>query len=105
MRNITVKELKNRIDNGEVLNIIDVREKAEYDEVNINAKLVPLSELRNFDDTALEGLMDKEIIVHCRSGQRSREACMIIEQMGYTDTVNVQGGILEWLQLYPSDKI
>lgn len=105
MRNITVTELKARLANGEQLNVIDVREKGEYEEVNINAQLVPLSDLRNFDETAVEPLKDKEIIVHCRSGVRSKEACMILEQMGYTNTVNLEGGIMEWLRMYPNDKL
>lgn len=85
-----------RLDNGETLHIIDVREREEYAEDNIGAVLLPLSDLRNFEADALEDLKDQEIIVQCRSGKRSMEAGMILEQMGFTNVVNLDGGIMDW---------
>jgi rhodanese-related sulfurtransferase len=96
MDNITVEALKARVDAGETLYILDVRENEEYAESNINATLLPLSQLRTMDADAIEDWKDKEVIVHCRSGKRSLEACMLLETMGFAHTVNVLGGIMDW---------
>jgi rhodanese-related sulfurtransferase len=100
MRVITVQQLKARIDSGDTVHLIDVREPAEFAEVNIAGKLIPLGQIANAQIDELEDLRDEEVIVHCRSGMRSMQACMILEQMGFTNTVNVQGGILAWLEAY-----
>lgn len=96
MTNTTVQEVKERLDNGEQLNIIDVREPAEYYADNIGAILLPLSKLRNFEADNLEEILEQEIIVHCQAGKRSIEASMLLEQMGFTHVVNMEGGILAW---------
>ncbi len=96
MTNTNPKAVAERLDKGETLHIIDVRETAEYVEDNIGAILVPLSDLRNFEADAIEDLKDQEIIVQCRSGKRSLEAGMILEQMGFANVVNLDGGIMEW---------
>lgn len=101
MNSISVSELKTRLDNGEQLHVIDVREPNEYNEVNIKATLLPLSQLRNFDADIIESLKNEEIIVHCKSGMRSMEACNILSQMGFEKPVNLTGGIMAWLQQYP----
>ena len=44
----------------------------------------------------IEDLRNEEVIIHCRSGKRSMMACMMLEQMGFTNTVNVVGGVLDW---------
>lgn len=98
MEHINVIDLKSRLDNGEELHIIDCREQDEYDEKNIGALLLPLSQLNQMDAEPIEHLKDKEIIVHCRSGKRSMQACMILEQLGFERTVNVDGGILAWIE-------
>ena len=73
MEDITTDELKSRMDKGEKLNIIDVREPYEDEEFNIGAKLIPLATLPEamFD---MQDLKEKELIVHCRSGARSATA-------------------------------
>jgi len=96
MEHITVEELKARLDAGETLHVLDVRETGEYEEANIGALLLPLSQLRQMDTDAIEDWKDEEIIVHCRSGKRSMEACMLLETMGFAKTVNVTGGIMDW---------
>lgn len=96
MTNTTISQVKERLDNGEAIHIIDVREANEYADDNIGATLLPLSELRNFDAEAIEDFKDQELIIHCRSGKRSIEACLILEQMGFTNVVNLEGGILAW---------
>lgn len=96
MRNITVEELKARRDNGEALNIIDVREPAEYAEFNIGGKLLPLGQVMSMQLDSIEDLRDQEVIVHCKAGARSMQACLFLEQAGFTNVVNVTGGTMEW---------
>lgn len=105
MKEITVTELKNRLDAGEQLNVIDVRELEEYNEYNIGAKLIPLGNIMNMQWDEIEDLKEQELIVHCRSGKRSMQACMMLEQAGFTNTVNVTGGVMAWQELYPNDKL
>jgi rhodanese-related sulfurtransferase len=85
--------------------VVDVREPEEYQQDNINAILFPLSKLRNFDTDEIDNLKNQEVIIHCRSGKRSMEACLILEQMGFTHTVNVEGGILEWRQKFGQENL
>jgi rhodanese-related sulfurtransferase len=96
MKNISVEELKQRMDSGEKINLIDCREPHEYEEMNLGAKLIPLGKIQSMQIDEIEHLKDEEVIVHCRSGQRSMMACMIMDSMGFTNTVNVTGGILAW---------
>lgn len=96
METITVQELKQKIDAGEKINLIDCREPAEYEEYNIGGKLIPLGRFQNMDVGELEGLKEEEVIVHCRSGKRSAPACAILDTMGFTKTVNLEGGVLAW---------
>lgn len=96
MENISVIELKKRIDSGEELNIVDVREPHEHDEFNIGGILVPLGDIRAMQVDELEELKDKEVIVYCRSGNRSGQAAMILETMGFEKVINLTGGMLAW---------
>lgn len=96
MQTITVEELKARLDKGEKLNLIDCREPMEYAEFNIGGKLVPLGKIQTMQVEELEDLKDEEIIVHCRSGNRSMMACMFLDTMGFKNTKNVIGGIAAW---------
>jgi len=95
---ITVEELKEKIDKGETFNFLDVRNEYEYDEQNLGAKLIPLNELPDRLDE-IEAWKDEEIIVHCRSGARSGQAKAFLTANGYTNVRNVLGGILAWNQL------
>lgn len=92
---ITVQELKERIDNGEELNLFDVREPNEYEADNIDATLIPLGELPYRLDE-LDGMQDDEVIVHCRSGARSARAQQLLEENGFNNVRNVTGGILAY---------
>jgi rhodanese-related sulfurtransferase len=96
MQQITVEELKNRMDAGEKLNIIDCREPHEYAEFNIGAKLIPLPQIQMMQVDEIEDWKDQEVIIHCRSGKRSVTACLFLETLGFTHTVNLQGGMLAW---------
>ena len=96
MKNITVEELKEKMDSGEKINLIDCREPHEYAESNLGGKLIPLSKIQTMQVEEIEHLKDEEVIIHCRSGQRSMMACMILDSMGFSNTYNVTGGILEF---------
>ncbi|HYC39106.1 MAG TPA: rhodanese-like domain-containing protein [Chitinophagaceae bacterium] len=100
MQNITVEELKRRMDAGESLHLIDCREPQEYAEFNIGAKLVPLGKIQSMQIEELEELRDEEVIIHCRSGHRSMMACLILDTLGFRNTRNVQGGILAWQEKF-----
>lgn len=95
MSDITTDELKQRMDAGEKLNIIDVRELHEFEEYNIGAKLIPLGELPSRINE-LEQLKNEEIIIHCRSGARSNSAKMFLLDNGFANVRNVLGGMLDW---------
>jgi rhodanese-related sulfurtransferase len=101
MKSITVEELKQKIDSGEKINLIDCREPGEYAEGHIGGRLIPLGNFQNMQVDELDELKDEEVIVHCRSGRRSMMACMILDQMGFRNTYNVEGGILAWQAKYP----
>ncbi|SDG24556.1 rhodanese-like domain-containing protein [Chitinophaga filiformis] len=96
MENISATELKKRMDNGESLNIVDVREPHEHAEFNIGGILVPLGDIRAMQVDELEDLKDQEVIVYCRSGGRSGQAAMILETMGFQNVKNLTGGMLAW---------
>ena len=100
MKHITVEQLKQRMDSGEKINLIDCREPHEYAEANIGGKLVPLGKIQTMQIEDIEHLKDEEVIVHCRSGQRSMMACMALDGMGFSNTVNVTGGILAWKEKF-----
>ncbi|MFY8021703.1 MAG: rhodanese-like domain-containing protein [Bacteroidia bacterium] len=95
MNDITVHELKERMDKGEKLNVIDVRELFEFEEFNIGAQLIPLGELPG-RIAELEAYKNQELIVHCRSGARSGNAKMYLMDQGFENVRNLMGGMLAW---------
>ncbi|MGB0052539.1 MAG: rhodanese-like domain-containing protein, partial [Terracidiphilus sp.] len=90
---ITVSELKQRIDAGEDLFILDVREPFEYQIANIGGKLIPQGEV---PQRLAEIDRDREIIVQCKSGGRSQRIAEFLKQAGYPKVVNLSGGITAW---------
>jgi len=100
---ITATELKDMLDHGEDIFLIDVREPNEYEIVSIpGAVLIPKGEF--LSGAALERLpQDKRIVLHCKSGQRSAEALAVVKDAGFSDAVHVGGGVLAWInQVDPS---
>jgi rhodanese-related sulfurtransferase len=95
---ITVQDLKQRLDSGEPIHLIDVREPYEYEADNLGGQLIPLGDLPHRLDE-LDDLRDEEVIVHCRSGSRSAMAQRILEQAGFANVRNVTGGILAYRKL------
>jgi adenylyltransferase/sulfurtransferase len=90
---ITVTELKQRIDAGEAPFILDVREPFEYQIANIGGKLIPQGEV---PQRLAEIDRDREIVVQCKSGGRSQRIAEYLKQSGYPNVVNLAGGILAW---------
>lgn len=105
MKQISVEELKNRLDNGEHLHIVDVREEEEYEEDNIGAIFLPLSDIVNYEVDEIDELKQEEVILHCRSGQRSMQAAMILQSLGFENVVNLIGGIMDWRAKYGSENL
>jgi rhodanese-related sulfurtransferase len=102
MQEITVQELKEKIDNGEDFQLIDVREDFEYETSNLNGELIPLGGILIETDKISK---DKPVVVMCRSGKRSAAAIMQLEQLGYTNLSNLKGGILAWAEDIDPDMI
>ena len=96
MQEISVAELKERIDAGEELHIIDVREPDEYAAFNIGGRLIPLGRIMSMQLEDIDDLRDEELIIHCHAGKRSMQACMVLEQVGFTNVKNVTGGMVAW---------
>ena len=92
MKDITAQELKERLDKGEKPYLIDVREEWEFEEKNLNGQLIPLGTLPHRLEEIKAGKED-EIIIHCRSGKRSATAQKFLQQQGYTNVRNLEGGI------------
>lgn len=99
MQTISVEELKKRLDNGENIHLVDVREPNENAEFNIGGKLLPLGEIRNYNTESIDDIKDDEVVLYCRSGNRSGIATQILEQMGFKNVKNLTGGMLAWQQL------
>ena len=81
---------------------MDVREPHEHEAFNIGGQLVPLGRIQTMQADELDALKDQELIVYCRSGNRSGQACLILDTMGFTNTVNVVGGMLAWQEKFGS---
>ena len=90
---ITPRELKSRLDRGDGLFILDVREPHEFQICNLNGHLIPLGELPR---RVHELDSSREIVAHCRSGKRSAEAVDFLRKTGFRKILNLKGGILAW---------
>lgn len=93
MKEVSVQELKEKIDKGEDFQLIDVREDFEYQVSNLGGELIPLGGILIETDKIAK---DKEVIIMCRSGKRSAAAVMQLEAQGFTNLYNLYGGILAW---------
>ncbi|AIM35399.1 rhodanese-like domain-containing protein [Sphingobacterium sp. SG20118] len=93
MKEVTVEELKSKIDNNEDFQLIDVRETFEYEVSNLGGLNIPLSGILIEVEKIAK---DKPVIVQCRSGKRSAQAVMMLEQQGFDNLANLKGGIVAW---------
>src|SRR5712691_331637 len=95
----TVEDVKRRLDRGEKLFILDVRNPQEYQICRIvGSTLIPLPEL---PQRFAELDKNREMIVHCKSGMRSAKAVQFLRQQGFTKLKNLKGGILAWAEIDP----
>ncbi len=104
---ISVTELSELRDGDTSPFVLDVRQPDEYEAANIGGTLIPLGELPGRMDELSEHQNDERIVVHCRSGGRSAQAVEMLHAAGYTNAVNLAGGIHAWSdQIDPSvDKV
>ncbi len=96
MQPISVEELKARIDAGETLHLLDVREPFEHEDFNIGGVLLPLGKIQTLQTDDIEDWKDQEVICYCRSGNRSGQACLILVGAGFTNLKNLSGGMNAW---------
>lgn len=94
MREITVTELKAKMDAKENIQLIDVREPYEAEICEIGGMLIPMGDVVENADKIKK---DIPVIIHCRSGKRSAAVISALEtQFGFTNLYNLKGGILAW---------
>jgi len=90
---ISVQELETMRHRQDDFLLLDVREPYEYEIANLGGKLIPLQEIESNWQVIPK---DKQVVVHCRSGQRSQQAIQILEQKGFDNLLNLRGGIIAW---------
>lgn len=94
MKEISVHELRQMKDSGEDFQLIDVREPYEYDICNLGGELMPAGNILSF---APQISKEKTVVLHCRSGQRSKTAIHNLEEkFGFRNLFNLKGGILAY---------
>ena len=101
---ITVQELRQKLEAGESFIFIDVREPWEYEEFNLGAQLMPVGDIMN-KMWELEDHKADEIVVHCRSGARSGMAQGLLMANGFTNVRNLKGGVMAWMDAYGNAKV
>ena len=92
---ITVKELNERLQAGEDIFLLDVREPFERDIINIGGELIPMRALPDRLEE-IESHKNDEIVVYCRSGARSGRVVGWLRSIGYRKALNLKGGVLAW---------
>ena len=95
MADMTVEELKQRLDRGDDLFVLDVREPHEYQICNLGGHLIPLNDLPK---RVSELDSSREIVVHCKMGGRSAKAADFLRQSGFSKVHNLAGGINAWAE-------
>ena len=96
---ITAQQLKEKLDNNDSFVLIDVREPWENDEFNIGGLLIPVGEMMN-KVADLEDYKNDEVVVYCRSGNRSGMAQMLLQSAGFTNVRNLIGGMVQWQDVF-----
>jgi rhodanese-related sulfurtransferase len=101
MLTITPEALKTRLDAGEKINLLDVREAAERAEFNIGGTHLPLGQILTMQIDEIEDLKNEPVICYCRSGNRSMQASLMLETFGFTNVCNLTGGMNAWQEQFP----
>src|SRR5690554_3267124 len=99
MKKITAEELNERMENGEVLNLLDIRDsfEANISDFKMETLSIPYDTLQN----RLDGLdKESEYIVYCRSGNRSKKAVSLLNENGFKNVKNLEGGMNGWAQKF-----
>lgn len=104
MEQITIDEIKKRLEAGAKINLVDVRETDEVKEFNIGGSHIPLGRIQSMQVEELDDLKNDEIVFYCRSGNRSTQACLIMEMLGFKNVKNLQGGMLAWREKFGDQK-
>ncbi len=100
---INVKDLHDRLSSGENVTLLDVREPYENEEFNIGGTLIPLADVAaNADSIPVD--KDAELVVYCRSGKRSGMAQQVLQQAGFSNVRNLEGGMLAWVDAFGATK-
>jgi len=101
---ITPIELKTRLDKGDAIRVIDVREADEWALTHLpRAQLIPLSQLQQLATSQLD--QDEAIVLYCHHGIRSAKAQVYLQSQGYKNVLNMAGGIDAWaVQVDPAMK-
>ena len=97
---INAEAVRSRMDAGETIHLIDVREPDERAEFNIGGTFLPLGNIQTMQIDDIEELKGEEVICYCRSGKRSMQACMMLETFGFTNVKNLEGGMIGWQEKY-----
>ena len=100
MEQINSAELKAKMDAGENVLLLDVREPDERAAYNIGGIFLPLGFVLSMQTDEIAELKDEEIVCYCRSGKRSLQACMMLETMGFSKMKNLEGGMLAWQEKF-----
>lgn len=100
---ITVQDLRQKLEAGETFVFIDVREPWEHEEFNLGAQLIPLNTLVN-SMYELDEHKEDLIILHCRSGSRSAMAQGLLLANGFKNVLNLKGGVIAWQEAYGNAK-
>lgn len=95
-KQVPTREIKRRIESGDTPVLLDVRRQDEWEEKQLPGAIhIPLEEIETRLNE-LENYKNSELIVYCRTGNRSSQACMLLEMFDFNNLVNMQGGIAVW---------
>ena len=92
---LTVQELKRKLDAGAPIFLLDVREPYEYQISQMGGVLIPMGEVED-RMIELDSHKNEEVVVHCRSGQRSQKIAVMLKRAGFKNVANLAGGINAW---------
>ena len=96
MELITIQNLKERIANGETVNLLDVREADERAEFNIGGTFLPLANILTMQTDDIAEWQNEEVVCYCRSGKRSMQGALMLESLGFSNVKSLDGGMNAW---------